>query len=74
MADDWLEDDLGEMQPKKKRRLVVDQSGMRGEDGASTSRGQNSLLNSDSAYRSNDLTYLSYFISIHIYLLSVPSL
>ncbi|XP_056283298.1 tonsoku-like protein [Pseudoliparis swirei] len=51
VADDWLEDDLGEMQPKKKRRLVVDQSGMRGEDGASTSRGQNSLLNSDSAYR-----------------------
>ncbi|TNN55318.1 Tonsoku-like protein [Liparis tanakae] len=51
VADDWLEDDLGEMQPKKKRRLGVDQSGIRGEDGASTSRGQNSLLNSDSACR-----------------------
>ncbi|XP_068436562.1 tonsoku-like protein [Clinocottus analis] len=52
LADDWLEDDLGEIQPKKKRRLGVDQSGMRGEDSAlSSARGQHSLLNSDTACR-----------------------
>ncbi|XP_045919625.1 tonsoku-like protein [Micropterus dolomieu] len=43
LADDWLEDDLEEMQPKKKRRLRVEQSWMWGEDTASSSaaRGQN---------------------------------
>ncbi|XP_074516688.1 tonsoku-like protein [Sebastes fasciatus] len=53
LADEWLEDDLGEIQPKKKRRLRVEQTGMRGEDTASTSaaRSQNRLLNSDTACR-----------------------
>ncbi|KAM8916057.1 LOW QUALITY PROTEIN: tonsoku-like protein [Spinachia spinachia] len=43
LADDWLEDDLGEIQPKKKRRLGADQSEMRREDSAvsSSARGQN---------------------------------
>uniref|UniRef100_A0A8D0A5P0 Tonsoku-like protein n=1 Tax=Sander lucioperca TaxID=283035 RepID=A0A8D0A5P0_SANLU len=43
LADEWLEDDLGENQPKKKRRLRVEQNGMRGEDTAlsSAARSQN---------------------------------
>ncbi|XP_072221759.1 tonsoku-like protein [Leuresthes tenuis] len=43
LADDWLEDDLGEMQPKKKRRLRMEQGGLRGEESASalTARSQN---------------------------------
>uniref|UniRef100_A0A3B5ATD8 Tonsoku-like protein n=1 Tax=Stegastes partitus TaxID=144197 RepID=A0A3B5ATD8_9TELE len=51
LADDWLEDDLGEVQPKKKRRLRMDQDGARGEEAASTSasRGQNKQLNSDAS-------------------------
>lgn len=32
MADDWLEDDLGGNQPKKKRRLQVDQTGGSSQD------------------------------------------
>ncbi|XP_029316486.1 tonsoku-like protein [Cottoperca gobio] len=46
MADEWLEDDLGEIQPKKKRRLRVEQIGMRGEDTASSfvARSQNRLF------------------------------
>ncbi|XP_008278226.1 tonsoku-like protein [Stegastes partitus] len=53
LADDWLEDDLGEVQPKKKRRLRMDQDGARGEEAASTSasRGQNKQLNSDASCR-----------------------
>ncbi|XP_022052830.1 tonsoku-like protein [Acanthochromis polyacanthus] len=53
LADDWLEDDLGEVQPKKKRRLRMDQNGTRGEETASmsASRGQNKQLSSDSACR-----------------------
>ncbi|KAM6916825.1 tonsoku-like protein [Lycodopsis pacificus] len=53
LADDWLEDDLGEIQPKKKRRLGVDQSELRGEDASvsASARAQNRLLNSDTAYR-----------------------
>uniref|UniRef100_A0AAQ5ZX39 Tonsoku-like protein n=1 Tax=Amphiprion ocellaris TaxID=80972 RepID=A0AAQ5ZX39_AMPOC len=49
LADDWLEDDLGEIQPKKKRRLRIDQNGTRGEETASmsVSRSQNKQLNSD---------------------------
>ncbi|XP_034077778.1 tonsoku-like protein isoform X3 [Gymnodraco acuticeps] len=48
LADEWLEDDLGELQPKKKRRFQ--QSGARGEDSvlSSTSRSQKRLFNSDS--------------------------
>uniref|UniRef100_G3P3J2 Tonsoku-like protein n=1 Tax=Gasterosteus aculeatus aculeatus TaxID=481459 RepID=G3P3J2_GASAC len=53
LADDWLEDDLGEIQPKKKRRLGADQSEMRREDTAlsSSARSQNRLFNSDTASR-----------------------
>ncbi|XP_039993860.1 tonsoku-like protein [Xiphias gladius] len=53
LADEWLEDDLGEIQPKKRRRLRVGENGMRGEDAASFSaaRSQNRHLNSDSACR-----------------------
>ncbi|XP_051246488.1 tonsoku-like protein isoform X9 [Dicentrarchus labrax] len=53
MADDWLEDDLEEIQPKKKRRLRVEHNGMRGEDTAlsSAARSQNRHLNSDMTSR-----------------------
>ncbi|XP_042356815.1 tonsoku-like protein [Plectropomus leopardus] len=49
LADEWLEDDLGEIQPKKKRRLQVEQDGMRGEDAAlpSAAKSQSRYLNSD---------------------------
>ncbi|XP_072313998.1 tonsoku-like protein [Eucyclogobius newberryi] len=40
VADDWLEDDLGDIQPKKKRRLQVEQNESRAESGVSTSRSQ----------------------------------
>ncbi|KAJ0008990.1 hypothetical protein NQD34_016405 [Periophthalmus magnuspinnatus] len=40
VADDWLEDDLGDIQPKKKRRLQLEQSGSRAESSVSTSRNQ----------------------------------
>uniref|UniRef100_A0A8C5GV39 Tonsoku-like protein n=1 Tax=Gouania willdenowi TaxID=441366 RepID=A0A8C5GV39_GOUWI len=35
LADDWLEHDVRETQPKKKRRLQVERSSLRGEDQAS---------------------------------------
>uniref|UniRef100_A0A669D2K6 Tonsoku-like protein n=1 Tax=Oreochromis niloticus TaxID=8128 RepID=A0A669D2K6_ORENI len=49
LADDWLEDDLVETQPKKKRRLRTEQDGPRVEETASSSaaRSQNKHLNSD---------------------------
>ncbi|KAM7375942.1 hypothetical protein PAMP_005702 [Pampus punctatissimus] len=55
LADDWLEDDLGEIQPKKKRRLRVEQNGVRGEDTAlsSAARGSNRQLNSEISSRSS---------------------
>uniref|UniRef100_A0A8C6LFG3 Tonsoku-like protein n=1 Tax=Nothobranchius furzeri TaxID=105023 RepID=A0A8C6LFG3_NOTFU len=37
LADDWLEDDLLEMQPKKKRRLRMERGEPRGEETASSS-------------------------------------
>uniref|UniRef100_A0A3B3YPU3 NF-kappa-B inhibitor-like protein 2 n=1 Tax=Poecilia mexicana TaxID=48701 RepID=A0A3B3YPU3_9TELE len=44
LADDWLEDDLGEMQPKKKRRLRTDFNEPRREEAASSlARSQNHL-------------------------------
>ncbi|XP_014884908.1 tonsoku-like protein [Poecilia latipinna] len=44
LADDWLEDDLGEMQPKKKRRLRIDFNEPRREEAASSlARSQNHL-------------------------------
>ncbi|KAE8289982.1 Tonsoku-like protein NF-kappa-B inhibitor-like protein 2 [Larimichthys crocea] len=53
LADDWLEDDLEEVQPKKKRRLRVEHDGTRGEDFAlsSTARSQSRQLNPDTACR-----------------------
>lgn len=62
VADDWLEDDLEEMQPKKKRRLRVEPNVIRGEDNAlsSAARGQNRHLNADTVFRGNDFT-LFYF-------------
>ncbi|XP_060939291.1 tonsoku-like protein [Limanda limanda] len=55
LADDWLDDDLGDMQPKKKRRLQVNQNGMIGEDAAmfSAARSQNRHLNSDPVRRAS---------------------
>nr|XP_020446622.1 LOW QUALITY PROTEIN: tonsoku-like protein [Monopterus albus] len=43
MADDWLEDDMGDSQPKKKRRLRVEENGMQreGADSFSAARSQN---------------------------------
>ncbi|XP_058472275.1 tonsoku-like protein [Solea solea] len=45
VADDWLEDDLGEVQPKKKRRLRVEQNGME------AAWSQNRSSNSDATSR-----------------------
>lgn len=49
LAGDWLEDDLGEIRPKKKRRIRMEQNGIRGEDMSSSSaaRGHNRSTNSD---------------------------
>uniref|UniRef100_A0A3Q2PHV3 Tonsoku-like protein n=1 Tax=Fundulus heteroclitus TaxID=8078 RepID=A0A3Q2PHV3_FUNHE len=47
VADDWLDDDLGEMQPKKKRRLQAEHDKPRREETASSSRSQNHRLSSD---------------------------
>ncbi|CAL1575200.1 unnamed protein product [Knipowitschia caucasica] len=38
VADDWLEDDVGDIQPKKKRRILVEQNGVRAESNVSSSR------------------------------------
>ncbi|KAF3701144.1 Tonsoku-like protein NF-kappa-B inhibitor-like protein 2 [Channa argus] len=53
LADDWLDDDLGEIQPKKKRRIRVEQNGIRVEDtdSLSASRNQNRQFNSDTSCR-----------------------
>ncbi|KAM9355817.1 tonsoku-like protein [Pholidichthys leucotaenia] len=37
LADDWLDDDLGEIQPKKKRRLRMEQDGLRTEEATTPS-------------------------------------
>lgn len=78
LADDWLEDDLGEIQPKKKRRLRVEQNGMNREDGAafSAAKSQNRHLNSNTNCRGNVFIFILvfYFILLHIALLILPSL
>nr|XP_046268591.1 tonsoku-like protein [Scatophagus argus] len=53
LADDWLEDDLEEIQPKKKRKLRAEQNGIRAEDAdlSSAARGPNRHLTSDTACR-----------------------
>ncbi|CAK6956892.1 tonsoku-like protein [Scomber scombrus] len=54
LADDWLEDDLGEMQPKKKKRRE-EHNGVREEDTplSPAARGPNRQLNSDIPSRSS---------------------
>uniref|UniRef100_A0A673CSH3 Tonsoku-like protein n=1 Tax=Sphaeramia orbicularis TaxID=375764 RepID=A0A673CSH3_9TELE len=49
LADDWLEDDLGEIQPKKKRRIQGEQNGTRGEDTASSLASRGSAFSSSSS-------------------------
>lgn len=51
VADDWLEDDLGDMQPKKKRRLQTEQNGARAESHVSTSRSQSRYTHAESTSR-----------------------
>lgn len=51
LADDWLDDDLGDMQPKKKRRIRMEPNGMRGEGIASSSTARSQSRHSDSACR-----------------------
>ncbi|XP_062296474.1 tonsoku-like protein [Scomber scombrus] len=54
LADDWLEDDLGEMQPKKKKRRE-EHNGVREDDTplSPAARGPNRQLNSDIPSRSS---------------------
>ncbi|XP_011616286.2 tonsoku-like protein [Takifugu rubripes] len=58
VADDWLEDDLEEIQPKKKRRIRMDQNEMRGEDlvSSSAARSQNRSIHSDFVPRGTSLS------------------
>ncbi|KAM9842687.1 tonsoku-like protein [Aulostomus maculatus] len=52
MADDWLDDDLGNLQPKKKRRLQVEEGGVRGEEALSAAaRSLNRQSNSEASSR-----------------------
>uniref|UniRef100_A0A3B4A7G0 Tonsoku-like protein n=1 Tax=Periophthalmus magnuspinnatus TaxID=409849 RepID=A0A3B4A7G0_9GOBI len=55
VADDWLEDDLGDIQPKKKRRLQLEQSGSRAESSVSTSRNQIRQTHSEHTSRAHTL-------------------
>lgn len=61
VADDWLEDDLEEIQPKKKRRIRMDQNEIRGEDlvSSSAARSQNRSIHSDFVPRGNQASSLS---------------
>ncbi|XP_041828200.1 tonsoku-like protein [Melanotaenia boesemani] len=58
LADDWLEDDLGEMQPKKKRRLRLEHNHLTGEETASSSaaRSHNKQLIPDTAIRGSSVS------------------
>ncbi|XP_068608368.1 tonsoku-like protein [Brachionichthys hirsutus] len=60
-ADDWLEDDLGEIQPKKKRRIQVEPNGIREDDAAlpSSAGGRSKRLNSDAACRESAARFSS---------------
>ncbi|MED6294228.1 hypothetical protein CHARACLAT_018863, partial [Characodon lateralis] len=57
VADAWLDDDLGEMQPKKKRKLRMEHNEPRREEAASSSaaRSQNIHLSSESPCRGSVL-------------------
>uniref|UniRef100_A0A7N6B6D7 Tonsoku-like protein n=1 Tax=Anabas testudineus TaxID=64144 RepID=A0A7N6B6D7_ANATE len=70
LADDWLEDDLGEIQPKKKRRIRVEQ---RGEDtnSFSAARSQNRQFNSDTTCRVGLLCMYVYFFFFFLLLLNL---
>ncbi|XP_069008460.1 tonsoku-like protein isoform X1 [Embiotoca jacksoni] len=82
LADDWLEDDLGEM-PKKKRRLRMEPNGTRWEETASSSaaRSQTKQFSSDTACRGKlfvfcCITFLFLFhlhYAPHLLLSAVPS-
>lgn len=74
VADDWLEDDLEEIQPKKKRRLRGEENGIRGEDNALSSAARSQNLISHPVCRGNDFTFVFYSISRHISLCVFPSL
>lgn len=62
LADDWLEDDLEEIQPKKKRRLRVEHNGTRGEDTASSSAARGQDRHSDTTCRGNDLIFFLFIL------------
>uniref|UniRef100_A0A3Q3A6S2 Tonsoku-like protein n=1 Tax=Kryptolebias marmoratus TaxID=37003 RepID=A0A3Q3A6S2_KRYMA len=54
LADDWLDDDLGETQPKKKRRLRVGNEEEEEAAPSSAARSQNKQFNSDTSCRGKD--------------------
>ncbi|KAJ0063136.1 hypothetical protein NL108_012626, partial [Boleophthalmus pectinirostris] len=58
VADDWLEDDMGDIQPKKKRRLQVEQSGSRAESSVSTGRSQIRHTHSEHTSRGKNTSFL----------------
>lgn len=61
MSDDWLEDDLREYQPKKKRRLQTEHDRTRGEETAafSVATSQNRHSSSNTACRGKEHVLLS---------------
>ncbi|KAK2825983.1 hypothetical protein Q5P01_020197 [Channa striata] len=65
LADDWLDDDLGEIQPKKKRR-IQEQNGMRMEDtdSLSASRSQKRQFNSDTSCKGSAVPSSSRSLSL----------
>lgn len=75
LADDWLEDDLEEVQPKKKRRLRVEHDGTRGEDFtlSSTARSQSRQLNPDTACRGNNFFTFMICFSTLLYIIYLHS-
>ncbi|KAM4724394.1 tonsoku-like protein [Anableps anableps] len=56
LADDWLDDDLGEMQPKKKRRLRMEQPRKEETASSSAARSQNPPLSSETSCRGSVLS------------------
>lgn len=73
LADDWLEDDLGEVQPKKKRRLRVEQNGMMGDDASTFSAAwsQNRKSNTDTTHKGCQSFYYYYFLAFIIFFSSL---
>lgn len=58
VADDWLEDDMEEIQPKKKRRFSVEEIGTRRDD-AACARGLSRLLNAGTTSRGEYFLFVS---------------